>query len=80
MIFGGHFENMQIMPLRHHFSACQHWFSDSAYQITTNQGVKPTKCLYLLTYLIFFLTINKLKSKWAPILEKGLSGILAVFV
>ena len=41
MIFGGHFENMQIRPLRHHFSACQHWFLDSAYQITPNQGVKP---------------------------------------
>ena len=41
MIFGGHFENMQIRPLRRHFSACQHWFSDSAYQITPNQGVKP---------------------------------------
>ena len=41
MIFGGHFENMQIRPLRRHFSACQHWFSDSAYQITSNQGVKP---------------------------------------
>ena len=41
MIFGGHFENMQNRSLRHHFSACQHWFSDSAYQITPNQGVKP---------------------------------------
>ena len=39
MIFGGHFENMQIRPLRRHFSACQHWFSDSAYQITPNQPV-----------------------------------------
>ena len=36
MIFGGHFENMQIRSLRRHFSACQHWFSDSAYQITPN--------------------------------------------
>ena len=34
--FGGHFENMQIRPLRRHFSACQHWFSDSAYQVTHN--------------------------------------------
>ena len=25
MIYGGHFENMQIRPLRCHFSACQHW-------------------------------------------------------
>ena len=41
MIFGGHFENMQIRSLRHHFSAYQHGFSDSAYQITPNQGVKP---------------------------------------
>ena len=40
-VFGGHFENMQIRPLRRRFSACQHWFSDSAYQITPNQGVKP---------------------------------------
>ena len=31
--FGSHFENMQIRSLRRHFSACQHWFSDSAYQI-----------------------------------------------
>ena len=35
-IFGGHFENMQIRSLRRHFSACQHWFSNSAYQITPN--------------------------------------------
>ena len=41
MIFGGHFEIMQIMSLRRHFSACQHWFLDLAYQITPNQGVKP---------------------------------------
>ena len=41
MIYGGHFENMQIRSLRRHFSASQHWFSDSAYQITPNQGVKP---------------------------------------
>ena len=41
MIFGGHFENMQIRLLRRHFSACQHWFSDSAYQITPKQGDKP---------------------------------------
>ena len=41
MVFGGHFENMQIRSLRRHFSACQHWFSDLAYQITPNQGVKP---------------------------------------
>ena len=41
MIFGGHFENMQIRSLRRHFSACQHWFSDSACQITPNLGVKP---------------------------------------
>ena len=41
MTFGGHFENMQIRSLRRHFSACQHVFLDSAYQITPNQGVKP---------------------------------------
>ena len=41
MIFGGHFENMQIMPLRRHFSACQHWFSDSAYQITQIKVSNP---------------------------------------
>ena len=40
MIFGGHFKNMQIRSLRHHFSACQHWFLDSAYQITPYKGVK----------------------------------------
>ena len=38
--FGGHFEYMQIRQFRRHFSACQHWFSDSAHQITPNQGVK----------------------------------------
>ena len=26
MIFGGHFENMQIRSIRRHFSACQHCF------------------------------------------------------
>ena len=41
MIFGGHFENMQIRSLRLHFPACQHWFSDSAYQITPIKSVKP---------------------------------------
>ena len=41
IIIGGHFENMQIRSLRRHFSASQHWFSDSANQITTNQGAKP---------------------------------------
>ena len=41
MIFDGQYENMQIRPLRCHFSACQHWFSDSAYQITHIEGVKP---------------------------------------
>ena len=41
MIFGGHFEIMQIRSLRRHFSACQHWILDSAYQTTSNQGVKP---------------------------------------
>ena len=41
MIYGGHFENMQIRPFRGHFSACQNWFTDSAYQITPNQVVKP---------------------------------------
>ena len=41
MIFGCHFENMQIRSLRRHFSACQHWFLDSAYQIIPNQDVKP---------------------------------------
>ena len=40
MIFGGHFENMQIRSLRRHFSAYQYWFSDSAYQITPYQSVK----------------------------------------
>ena len=30
--FGSRLENMQIMSLRRHFSACQHWFFDSAYQ------------------------------------------------
>ena len=41
MIFGGHFVNMQTRSLRLHFSACQHWFPDSAYPITPNQSVKP---------------------------------------
>ena len=41
MIFGGHFENMQIRSLRCHFPACQHWFLDSAYQTTPNHVIKP---------------------------------------
>ena len=41
MIFSDHFENMQIRSLGRHFSACQHWILDSAYQIIPNQGVKP---------------------------------------
>ena len=41
MIFGSHFENMKIKPLRRHFSACQHWFSDSAYQITPIKVSNP---------------------------------------
>ena len=59
MIFGGHFENMQIRPLRRHFSACQHWLSDSAYQITPNHDVKPFSSQNACTcylFLIFFLT------------------------
>ena len=40
MIFGGHFEKMQIRSVSRHFSACKHWFLDSAYQITPIQGVK----------------------------------------
>ena len=40
IIFGGHLENMQIRSLRRHFSACQHWFLDLAYQSTPNQCVK----------------------------------------
>ena len=39
-IYGDHFKDMQIRSLRHHFSACQYCFLDSAYQITHNQGVK----------------------------------------
>ena len=57
MIFGGHFENMQIRPLRRHFSACQHWFSDSAYQINPNHCVKPLSSQNACTcyfFLIFF--------------------------
>ena len=49
MIFGGHFENMQIRSLRRHFSACQNWFLDSAYQITPIQGVKPFSSQYACT-------------------------------
>ena len=40
MIFG-HFENMHISSLKRPFSTCQHWFLDSAYQISPNQCVKP---------------------------------------
>ena len=32
---------MQIRSLRRCFLACQHWFLDSTYQITPNQGIKP---------------------------------------
>ena len=51
IILSGHFENMQTKSLRRHFSACQ---------ITPRKGIKPlfsTKCLYLLSFLIFSLTI-----------------------
>ena len=48
MIFGGHFEIMQIRSLRRHFSACQHWFLDSAYQIT------PNLLLHKMTVLVNF--------------------------
>ena len=41
MIFGDHFENMQIRSLRRHFPACQHWFLDSAYKTNPNQVIKP---------------------------------------
>ena len=40
MIFGGHFENVQIRSLKRHFSACQHWFLDSAYEFTPIYGVE----------------------------------------
>ena len=40
MILAPIFKNMQIRSLKRHFLACQHWFLDSAYQITPNQGVK----------------------------------------
>ena len=43
---------MQIRSLRRHFTACQHWFLDSAYQITHNQGVKPFSPRN--AFLIFF--------------------------
>ena len=36
MIFGDHFESMQIGLLRRQFLVCQRWFWDSAYQITNN--------------------------------------------
>ena len=39
--FGGHLENMQISSIRRHFSACKHWFSDLAYQITLKKCVRP---------------------------------------
>ena len=38
---GGHLENMQISSIRRHFSACKHWFSDKAYQITLKKCVRP---------------------------------------
>ena len=41
MLFCDHFVNMQNRSLRRHFSACQNWILDLAYQITPNQGIKP---------------------------------------
>ena len=32
---------MQISSIRRHFSACKHWFSDLAYQITLKKCVRP---------------------------------------
>ena len=40
MVLAAILKKMQIRSLRLHFPACQHWFSDSAYQITPNKGVK----------------------------------------
>ena len=39
--FDGHLENMQISEIRRRFSACKHWFSDLAYQITLKKYVRP---------------------------------------
>ena len=41
MVFGGHLENMQIRSIKSHFSACQHWFLDSAYPNTPDSDLKP---------------------------------------
>ena len=58
--FGGHLGNMQIRLWRRHFSACQHWFLDSAYQNTPNRHLKTfssqNACTFLnkRLFLIFF--------------------------
>ena len=39
--FGGHIENMQIGSIRRYFSACKHWFSNLAYQITLRNVSDP---------------------------------------
>ena len=39
--FGGHLGNMQIRQRKRHFSACRHWFLDSAYPSTPNRDIKP---------------------------------------
>ena len=59
MIFGSHFENMQIRSLRCHFSACQHWFSESAYQLPL---IKVSNSfLHKMPVLVnFFLTFSKI--------------------
>ena len=60
--FGGHLWNMQIRKWRRHFSACQHWFFDSAYQNTPNRHLKTFSSQNACTFLnkrlllIFFLT------------------------
>ena len=60
--FGGPLGNMQIRWCRSHFSACQHWFLDSAYPNTHKSDLKPF--LYLhneASFLIFCL--NKVGDK-----------------
>ena len=61
MICGGHFENMQIISLRRHFSACQHWFLDSAYQITPQNDIKLFSSRNACTCHLFWINFRTIR-------------------
>ena len=79
--FGGHLGNMQIRLWRRYFSACQHWFLDSAYQSTPNRHLKTfssqNACTFLnkRLFLIFSLTKNSLTNTEIYMVQNSLTNI-----